>query len=311
VSRALATDRRDPWLLIEMRHLAALAAVAKEGTFGDAALSLGYVQSAVSGQLAMLERLVGTQLVERSRGHGTQTLTEAGALLLAHSRDILAELDAAREGMARTADPEPEGLRISIAPGLADGFVGPLLSTVLADAFGLEVSRVDTIGGERAAAGLLAQEIDLALVSQPLGHPDIGTAEIARRAPVLVVQSRSPLARAQRAVTLEDLDDLPLVAWREGGDPSRIELELAERELCPNVVAHADGTDTVVSLVRSGIGSAVLPQDSVAADADLTVLSLTGLLPERFAGVAWLRTRSNEERIRLFVDLACRLRDAA
>src|SRR4051794_977061 len=116
MSRPALADRRDPWLIIEMRHLAALAAISREGTLGDAALSLGYVQSAVSGQLAMLERLVGARLVERSQGHGTQTLTEAGVLLLAHSRDILHELDAARQGIARSAEPEPEsdGLRVGI-----------------------------------------------------------------------------------------------------------------------------------------------------------------------------------------------------
>jgi DNA-binding transcriptional LysR family regulator len=310
MSRMPLADRRDPWLLIEMRHLAALAAIAKEGTFGDAALSLGYVQSAVSGQLAMLERLVGTQLVERSRGHGTQTLTEAGALLLAHSRDILAELDAAREGMAQAEDPVRDGLRISISPGLADGLVGPLLTTVLSKSFGLELARVDTIGAEQATAALLSQEIDVALVSEPVEHADVGTAEIARRPPVLVVAANSPLADTRRAATVADLGDLALVAWREGHDPSRIELELAARELRANVVARADGTDTVASLVRVGLGAAVLPAGAVAEDPALVVVDLAGDLPERFAGIAWLRTRSNEERIRRFVDLACRLRDA-
>src|SRR5262245_13325377 len=71
------TDRRDPWLGIELRHLAALSAIASEGTFSDAALSLGYVQSAISGQVATLERLTGTCLVERSRAPGPQRLTAA------------------------------------------------------------------------------------------------------------------------------------------------------------------------------------------------------------------------------------------
>jgi DNA-binding transcriptional LysR family regulator len=308
MSRPAVADRRDPWLLIEMRHLAALAAIAREGTFGDAALSLGYVQSAVSGQLAMLERLVGTQLVERSRGHGTQTLTEAGTLLLAHSRDILDEFEAAREGMARSADPEPEGLRISISPGLADELVGPLLTTVLAKSFGLQLARVDTVSGDRSTDALLAGEIDVALISDPVEHDGIGTAELARRRPLLVVNPGSGPAHSGRPLALEALCELPLVAWREGWEPSRIEQELAERELHPNVVARADGSDTVLSMVTAGLGAAVLPRCALPATGDLATIELAEPLPERFSGIAWLRSRSSEERVRRFVDLACRLR---
>src|SRR2546421_12659910 len=68
----------DRWLGVELRHLIALEAVASEGPFGRAATSLGYTQSAVSQQIAMLEPIVGERLIERPGGPQPVSLTGAG-----------------------------------------------------------------------------------------------------------------------------------------------------------------------------------------------------------------------------------------
>ena len=83
----------DRWLGVELRHLAALQAISDEGTFGRAARRLGYTQSAVSQQIATLERIVGERLVERPGGPRPVSLTEAGKLLLGHADAIVARLD--------------------------------------------------------------------------------------------------------------------------------------------------------------------------------------------------------------------------
>ena len=65
----------DRWLGVELRHLAALQAIAAEGTFGKAARRLGYTQSAVSQQIATLERIVGERLLDRPGGPRPVALT--------------------------------------------------------------------------------------------------------------------------------------------------------------------------------------------------------------------------------------------
>src|SRR6266540_12457 len=102
----------DRWLGVELRHLAALEALADEGSFGRAAAALGYTQSAVSQQIAALERAVGVRLVERPGGPRPVTLTEAGRLLLRHANAIVARMQAAAADLAAFSEGAAGTLRI-------------------------------------------------------------------------------------------------------------------------------------------------------------------------------------------------------
>src|SRR5580765_5539918 len=84
------------WSGLDLRHLAALEAIAREGSVSRAATQLGYTQSAVSQQLQALERIVGATLVARTPGARVVELTEAGRRLLAHADAIAGHLESAR-----------------------------------------------------------------------------------------------------------------------------------------------------------------------------------------------------------------------
>ncbi len=102
----------DSWLGVEIRHFAALQALAAEGSFGRAARRLGYTQSAISQQIATLERIVGERLVERPGGPRPVTLTEAGELLLRHADSIVARLQAAQADLHALQAGEVGTLRV-------------------------------------------------------------------------------------------------------------------------------------------------------------------------------------------------------
>src|SRR5215212_6341538 len=100
------------FLDIELRHLAALQAVSEEGSFGRAATRLGYTQSAISQQIATLERIVGERLVERPGGPRPISLTEAGRLLLRHASSIVARLQAAQADLQALRAGESGTIRV-------------------------------------------------------------------------------------------------------------------------------------------------------------------------------------------------------
>jgi molybdate transport repressor ModE-like protein len=76
--------------MLDVKRLRVLREVAAKGSFSAAAESLTYTQSAVSQQIAALEREAQVQLVERS-ARGVR-LTEAGRALVRHADVILARL---------------------------------------------------------------------------------------------------------------------------------------------------------------------------------------------------------------------------
>ena len=107
------------WSGLDLRHLAALEAIAREGSVSRAAAQLGYTQSAVSQQLRALERIVGVTLVTRSPGVRSIELTEAGRQLLGHADAIAGHLETARADLAAFSDGRTGELRIGAVPSVA------------------------------------------------------------------------------------------------------------------------------------------------------------------------------------------------
>src|SRR3954470_18970235 len=86
---------------VELRHLATMAAIAEEGTFGRAADRLGFTQSTVSQQIAALERAVGGPVFDRPGGPRPVRITPLGAIVLERGRGLLAQAEQLFEAIDR------------------------------------------------------------------------------------------------------------------------------------------------------------------------------------------------------------------
>ena len=258
----------DQWLGVEVRHFAALDAVAREGSFGRAADRLGYTQSAVSQQIATLERIVGETLVERPGGPRAVSLTEAGVLLLRHAEAIVARLDAARADIAALRAGETGTLRVGTYQSVGARVLPGVMRRFLADWPGIELGL-----SEPATDPDL---YDLDRVGR--GRPRVLQPTLARRtlrgarADERPVRARSclPTARSRdrKSASLDDLDDQVLIGANTCSSGFVVENELRERGYGLDYAFRSDDNGTLQGLVAAGFGVALLPLLAVAAPGD-------------------------------------------
>jgi DNA-binding transcriptional LysR family regulator len=292
----------DQWLGVELRHLAALEAVARTRSFGRAARELGYTQSAVSQQIAQLERIVGQRLFDRPGGPRRVEPTEAGLLLLGHADAIVARLDAARADMAALAEGSAGTLRVGIYQS-----VGARLLPALVRRFREQWPQVGIrVREESSAADLLRLlehgELDLTFADLPLREGPFEWAEVLQDPYVLLVSARSELAKLDAAPPLREIAKLPLIGRRTTDEPERF---LAGRVPELNVIFRTDDNGTLGALVAEDLGAAIEPRLVVdPRDRAVNMLPFGSRIPPRTLVLAWHRDRYRSPAAEAFVELA-------
>lgn len=287
---------------VELRHLAALEAVGRTRSFVASARELGYTQSAVSQQVAQLERLVGQRLVERPGGPRPVDLTEAGRLFLRHADSIVAQLDAAQADMAALAEGAAGALRVGIYQSVGARILPALLRRFREDFPRIEVE----VNEETDAADLLRLlehgELDLTFADLPLAEGPFASHEVLVDPYVLLVSAKSELAQRDAAPTLRSLAGVPLIGWRSTGDPERY---LRGRVPDLNVVFRTDDNGTMTALVAEGHGAAVVPRLVVnPRNPAVTALPLGARIPPRHIAIVWHRDRYRSPAAQAFAELA-------
>jgi DNA-binding transcriptional LysR family regulator len=269
------------WLGIELRHLAALQAVAEEGSFGAAAVRLGYTQSAVSQQIAALERRVGQRLIDRPGGPRRVAPTEAGRLLLRHARGIVARLEEARADLTALGLGEAGTLRV----GTFQSFGAKVLPGLLrrfADAWpGIRVELTEMSDGADLNDAVVRGALELAFTDGAPMPPLEGTL-LMRDPYALIVPAGSPLARRDEAPDLAEIAALDLVSYRCCQHTQAFEAGVAARGTPLNVIFRSDDNAIVQGMVSAGMGAALVPVLAVdETDPGVALIDMGAHLPPR------------------------------
>jgi DNA-binding transcriptional LysR family regulator len=244
----------------DLQRLRALALVLDLGSISAAASVLGYTQSAVSQQLAALEREVGTALVDRSQR--PLRATRAGASLRPHVERVLAALRGAEAAVEDLRGGTPR-LRLAAFPSALSSFVSAAVRD-LRRAQPQLVVQVLQFETQEAVERLRGGDADLAVVHHLPGVAVPETAGLQRRRLLVdhlhvVVPEGNRLARRD-AVSLKDLEEEPLVLPRRDTPAGRfrsvVEHLCARAGFAPRVAYELDDLPAAQAFVAAGIAVA-------------------------------------------------------
>ena len=277
--------------MLDVRRLRVLREVALRGSFSAAAEALTYSQSAVSQQIAALEREAGTRLVERN-GRGIR-LTDAGRALVRRADAILVELAAADAELQAIAGLRGGRVRVSTFASAATALLPAAVTAFRAahPAVQVELSLVEAT--EEAIGGLRTGRADLVLVARPAGEPPTDQVEAHRllEDPMLAVLPGGHRLARRRTLRLDDLAGEP---WVLGGGPGCSDRATILRACHaagfePRVTVDfpTDDYNATQGMVAAGAGVTLLPRLALAVPRDdLAVRPLAGAGPSREVAAA-------------------------
>jgi DNA-binding transcriptional LysR family regulator len=255
--------------MLDLHRLRLLTEFADRGTIGATAAALGYTPSAVSQQLATLEREAGATLLDRTAR--SAELTDAGRRLAIHAEIILAQVEAAEADLSAQAR-EPSG-RVSVAafPTAAVAFAPGLVRSLRRHP-GLTLLLRQTQRDE-GLRGVRSGEVDVAVVDDWSGGITDRAPAMVRLYPlirdplVLIVPRGHRLADPAVPVDLRVLRETSRWMAAPAGEPSReaVDRLLASLGGAPAVPWEFEGLGTILSLVARGTGIAAVPRLALAA----------------------------------------------
>ncbi|WP_406119976.1 LysR family transcriptional regulator [Streptomyces sp. NBC_00989] len=252
---------------MDLRHLKYFLAVAETRNFTQAAASCYVAQSALSQQIARLEKDVGARLF--SRTSRSVRLTAAGELLEPLARRILADVDTARAALDALSGLRRGRLRLGLVQTRASSVD---LVEVMADYHarypGIDLHVTNAPSAEMAAS-VLAGDLDIAIVGLgPRQIPD-GLDHQVLAADPLVLIVPADHALADRGTV--DLADLPeshqLIQFTRGSGLRRqVEAAFARAGVEPGQHFQVGQIQDMIRLAARGIGVTVVPRSSVLDD---------------------------------------------
>ncbi|MBB6122977.1 LysR family transcriptional regulator [Sphingobium subterraneum] len=282
---------------VDLRQLHYFVAIAEQGSISSAAAVLGLAQPSLSEHISRLERKLDTQLI--IRGARGVHLTEAGVALAQHAREILHGVEVAVEDVRHLGGEARGPVSIGFPPSM-----GLLLSVPLAETIQAEFPRVrlhiaeamsgyimEWIINERIELGCVYEVPDASQVSvQPILSEDLFLVT----APDNWDGAILPNGRAEKPITLADVQSLPLVLpSRPHGAREVIERFAKSNGVRLDVVTEIDSLPQIIAMADRASAYTILPHAAVINEVANGTLALVEIVKPTIRRTAYLiRKRS-------------------
>ncbi|ANP51673.1 LysR family cyn operon transcriptional activator [Streptomyces griseochromogenes] len=265
-------------MVLELRHLRYLLAVAENGTFTRAAEELHISQPTLSQQIKQLERILGVQLLDRTGR--TVRLTDAGEAYVHHARRALRDLAAAERAVHDVHDLTRGHLRLAVTPTFTAYLTGPLAAELHTRHPGITLT-LREMTQDRIETGLLADEIDLGIAFTGSHLPGITTDELFTETLTLVTSAHHP-AGHDRPLPVGDLAGHQL-ALLSGDFATRGHIDdyLARHGVSPRIAVEANSVQALTEVVQRTTLATALPDAITHDHPDLVPIPLDPPLPTR------------------------------
>jgi DNA-binding transcriptional LysR family regulator len=286
---------------IEIRQLRALQAVASEGSFGRAAERLGFTQSAISQQIASLERAVGDKVFDRPGGPRKVELTPIGAVLVRHAEQVLGQLRSAEDELRSLRAGEVGRLVVGSFQSISVKVLPLVIGRFRLERPGLTVRCEETDDNDELIERLLADQLDLTfLIGQP-EHDALEMVEVLVDPFVLI----SAVTEERAHITTAELHGAPMITQQPCACQGLIDDILRERSVEPDYVFRTNDNAAVQAMVRAGMGRAIMPFLAVEQHDPGVVLSpIVPPIPPRRIMLARRRGRTLLPAADRFVEIA-------
>lgn len=294
--------------MLDPRRLATLQAVIRSGSFVAAAEELGYTPAAVSQHISELERSVGLELLERR----PVRVTEAGLVALKAADAIYEAIGAASTQLRALRNGDAGAMRLGAFDSAARFIAAPALARLAQTHPGIQATLVQMEPAE-AHAALIAGAVDIALTFDYDLAPESLPATLQRKHlaedPMLVaLPAAHPLA-SEEAIEWRALADAPWIEAPYAGLALPMLRELTgQPALEPAIRFEGDDFSTILALVASGVGVALLPR-LVLHSAPFTV-AVRPLAPEPFSRRLYLDRLRGRDSLPSLAALEQALREA-
>ncbi|HWK46719.1 MAG TPA: LysR family transcriptional regulator [Stellaceae bacterium] len=246
--------------MLDLVHLRSFVMVATELHFGRAAQRLNMTQPPLSRQVQLLEAEIGAPLFVRA--NRAVRLTAAGHALLPEARSLLQRTEAAAQ-IARRAASTPGGeVTVGFIGASTYGFLPRLVSRARAELPDVELQFRELSSVEQHEA-LLLNRIDIGLARPVPEHAGIGSDCVQREGLALALPLDHPLAVRRRPV-LRQIDGEPFIMYSQEGRylHDLIRGAFLASRVQPRLVQHMSHAQAILSLVSTGMGLAIVPEEA-------------------------------------------------